>query len=167
MVETPIHWPERKEAMRVFSFRVSLVLCLGMAAVPLFGLPAQDARPNQHFTGKVVPLADVPAKTRPKVDAESATHALVTEDNKVYPLLKDASSRMFAKDERLVNRPMRLTARLDPKTNMLQVINVHSLKNGKLHDVYYWCDICTIKGFEKGICDCCGGPMELRELPGK
>jgi hypothetical protein len=42
---------------------------------------------------------------------------------------------------------------------------VHSYKDGKLHDVYYWCDICSIRGSELHACDCCGGPMELREVP--
>ncbi len=32
------------------------------------------------------------------------------------------------------------------------------------HDIYYWCDICAIKRFEKKECECCGAPMELREV---
>jgi hypothetical protein len=74
---------------------------------------------------------------------------------------------LFFKDKRLLNRPMRLTGRLVPGSQLIQVINVHSYKDGKLHDIYYWCDICTIKGFENTICDCCGAPMELREVPVK
>jgi len=74
---------------------------------------------------------------------------------------------MFFKDAKLLNRPMRLTAKQIPNSQLLQVINVHSIVNGKLHDVYYWCDICTIKGFEAGPCDCCGAPYEFREVPVK
>jgi hypothetical protein len=134
--------------------------------VPVLAFRADNAKsaPNQYFTGKIVLVEDIKAK----IDAKTnATHALVSEGGKVYPLVPDAGSRMFAKDKRLLNRPMRLTARLHEKSNMLEVINVHSIKNGKLHDVYYWCDICTIKGFENHKCDCCGGPMELREVPVK
>ena len=98
-----------------------------------------------------------------KIYAESPVSNFGTSKGKIYPLINDAGARMFAKDKRLLNRPMRLTARLDPKSGSLQVIYVHSLKNGKLHDVYYWCDICTIKRHEAGICDCCGAPMEFRE----
>ena len=50
---------------------------------------------------------------------------------------------------------------------LLQVINVHSYVKGQLCEVYYWCDICTIRSYESGICDCCGGPTELREVPVK
>jgi hypothetical protein len=58
---------------------------------------------------------------------------------------------------------MRLTAaRVD---DSLRVMAVRSLRNGKLHDVYYWCDICAIRRNEKMICECCGGPMELTEEP--
>ena len=93
--------------------------------------------------------------------------ALVTDEGKIYPLVKDAGSRMFFKDAKLLNRPMRLTGCLVPGSTLLQVVNVHSYVNGRLHEVYYWCDICTIRGYEAGICDCCGGPMEFREVPVK
>ena len=66
--------------------------------------------------------------------------ALVTEDGKIYPLIKDDGSKMFFTDAKVRNRPMRLTARLFANTQLLQVVNVHSYKDGKLHDIYYWCD---------------------------
>jgi hypothetical protein len=141
----------------VIAVRVGIVLAAATAAVPLFGVQS-DAPKNQFLVGKVVPTSDLKDKLK-----DPATHALVADDGKVYPL-DAAGARMFAKDKRLLNRPMRLTARLDPKSGGLQVIYVHSLKNGKLHDVYYWCDICTIKGYVNDICDCCGDPMVLKEV---
>jgi hypothetical protein len=60
---------------------------------------------------------------------------------------------------------MRLTGRLLPGSQVLQVKAVHSLRGGKLHEVYYWCDVCSIRRGEKDVCECCGGPMELREEP--
>ncbi len=85
----------------------------------------------------------------------------------MYPLLKDDGSRLFFLDKRLQDRPMRLTGRLHPETRMLQVVGVHSVVKGQLCEVYYWCDICSIRRAEKKACDCCGGPMELREEPVK
>jgi hypothetical protein len=133
--------------------------------------PGHAAPPEvktQPFTGKVVPLSSVLEKYGAKLDADAAPQwmALVTNDGKVYPLIKDAGSRMFYKDAALLNRPMRLTGRLLGDTQFLQVFQVHSLgKKGELCEVYYWCDICAIKRFEKMICECCGGPMERREEP--
>jgi hypothetical protein len=60
---------------------------------------------------------------------------------------------------------MRLTGRLLPGSQMLRVFAVHSIIKEQLHEVYYWCDVCTIRRGEKNICECCGGPMELRQEP--
>jgi hypothetical protein len=125
---------------------------------------------TEHFKGKVVPLADVLDKQGIRLDKDAAPHwmALVTEEGKVYPLVKDDGARAFWKDERLLKRPMRLTGRLVPGSQLLQVVVIHSYLKGELHDVYYWCDICAIRRSEKPpVCECCGGPMELREEPVK
>ena len=91
----------------------------------------------------------------------------MTDDGKLYPLIEDDGARMFFKDASLLNRPMRLTGRFLPGSQLLQVVEVHSYRNGELHEVFYWCNICSIKRLEKKQCDCCGGPMELREEPVK
>ncbi len=123
---------------------------------------------TELYKGKVVPLAKVMEKLGVKLDADAAPHWLVllSDDGKMYPLVKDDGARMFFKDDRLLNRPMRLTGRLLPGSQLLQVVEVHSYnQKNELQDVYYWCHICTIKRFEMKLCDCCGAPMELREEP--
>jgi hypothetical protein len=70
---------------------------------------------------------------------------------------------MFLKDEKLLDRPMRLTGRM--LSGRFQVVEVHSLIKGVPHEVYYWCDICSIRRYEKMICECCGAPMYLKEEP--
>jgi hypothetical protein len=148
--------------------RLGLLLVLGLALTPWW-FSHGDAPPirRETYIGKVVPLADLLEKFGSRLDAEAAPYwlALATEDGKIYPLIRDDGSRMFFKDERLLNRSMRLTGRLFQDTRLLQVLEVQSLVKGQPHEVYYWCDICSIKRFEKKICDCCGGPMELREVP--
>jgi len=156
--------------MKIFTKRSGIALATLIAALPALIAIAQDAPPGkdlQYFTGKVVPLAELLVKRDAKLDADAEPYwiALQTDDGKILPLVKDAGSRMFFKDAKLLKRPMRLTGKLIPGSQLLQVINVHSIVNGKLHDVYYWCDICTIKGYEAGKCDCCGAPMEFREVP--
>ena len=150
--------------------RLGLVLALSFALVPLLASRGQNpkaADKNQFFKGNVVPLDKLLAREGIKLDADAVGMALQAEDGKVYPLVKDAGARMFFKDAKLLNRPMRLNGRLVAGGALLQVINVHSYVDGRLHDVYYWCDICTIRGYEAGICDCCGGPMEFRETPAR
>jgi hypothetical protein len=144
---------------------VALFSCLLITA------PASAAGPDKvktrEYDGKVVPLAEVLEKFGARLDADAAPSwlALVTKDGTVYPLIKDDGSRMFFKDKRLLNRPMRLTGRVHPGSRLLQLVSVHSFVKGKLCEVYYWCDICTIKRYENKRCDCCGGPMMLREEP--
>ena len=148
--------------------RPALVAALALAVVPLLlaqKKPDPTAIPTQQYTGKVVALSGVLEKFGSRLDADAAPHwlALVTDGGKVYPLIKDAGARMFFKDARLLDRPMRLTGRLFPDTHLLQVIQVHSLHKGALHEVFYWCEVCAIRRNEKDICECCGGPMELHE----
>jgi hypothetical protein len=154
--------------MNVSTRRLALLAVLALSVAPvLLARAAQGSFRTEPYKGKVVPLAVLLARQGAKLDADAAPHwlALAGDDGKVYPLVKDDGARMFFKDARLLNRPMRLTGRLVPGTGLLQVTNVHSYKGGKLHEVYYWCDICSIRGFELHPCDCCGGPMELREVP--
>jgi hypothetical protein len=150
--------------------RRSAVVVAGLFAFTPLLLKAGNAPfKTEYFTGTVQPLAGVLKKASIQLDPDaSATWlALVTPDGRTYPLIKDSGSRMFFKDKRLLGRPMRLTGKLFGGTNLLQVVNVHSLRDGVLHDVYYWCEVCTIRAYEDKICECCGAPMELREVASK
>jgi hypothetical protein len=142
---------------------------LGLAYSHVCSVALSPEEKTEYFKGKVVPLAGIVEKFGVKLDSDAAPAwlALASDDGKIYPLIKDDGARMFFQDARLLNRPMRLTGRLLPGTQVLQVVEVHSYVKGELNDVYYWCDICTIKRFEKKNCDCCGAPMELRETPVK
>lgn len=145
---------------------IGLMLLLALSPF-LFAQAKETPAPEQYFEGKVVPLSEVLDKAGIKLDPDAAAtwYALVANDSKIYPLIKDDGARMFFKDKRILNRPMRLTARRFADTNMIQVINVHSRIKGELNEVFYWCDICSIKRFENKECDCCGAPMVLREEP--
>ena len=78
---------------------------------PLLFAPAKEpaAAKLAHFTGKVVGLKAVLEKSGVRLDNDAAANwlALVTDDGKVYPLVKDDGARMFFKDARLLDRPMR------------------------------------------------------------
>ena len=131
---------------------------------------AEPETKTVQLEGKVVPMAGILEKFGSRLDPEAAPHwlALVTNNGKTYPLIKDDGSRLFFSDPRLQNRAMRISGRLFQDTHLLQVLSVNSVKNGQLHEVYYWCDICSIRRNELlKKCDCCGGPMELREEPVK
>jgi hypothetical protein len=150
---------------------ILLGLACTLALVPLRAAANPSASPTseaKQYTGKVVPLADLLAKQGIKLDADARPYwlALVTDEGKIYPLIKDGGARLFFLDKALWNRPMRLTGQLLPGSQLLRVQIAHSLKNGKLYEIYYWCDVCSIRRGEKmPSCECCGGPMVLHEDP--
>lgn len=153
------------------SARIHLLLAVSVALSPLLLAPLVNSEPPKNepkvFSGKVVPLSDALDKFGAKLDKDAAPYwlALMADDGQVYPLIKDSGSRMFFKDKQLLNRPMRLTGRLFGDTKMLQVLSIRSVIGGKLHEPYYWCDVCKIKRFEPGACECCGAQREFREEP--
>jgi hypothetical protein len=150
--------------------RLALGLALTLGLSPLWwGLVGAAPTPvkPKYFKGKVIPLAKLLEKFGSRLDPDAAPHwlALQGDDGKLYPLIKDDGARLFYNDPKLLNRPMRLTGRLFKDTHLLQVLAVHSYVKGKLHEVYYWCDICSIRRNQKQVCECCGGPMVLKEVP--
>ncbi len=151
--------------------RWGLLLAVAVCLSPLLAW-GEDKKPDpsktEDFKGKVVPLADLIAKTGTRLDPDAVpvSFALVADDGKVYTLIKDGGARLFFNDPALLDRPMRLTGRVLPGSQVLQVTAARSIIKGQLHEIYYWCDICSIKRGEKmSSCECCGGPMELKEVP--
>lgn len=142
------------------------------AIAGLFALPAAVAAADEKLdtlSGKVVPLAGLVEKVGSKLDPDAVPHwlALAAEDGKVYPLVKDAGARMFFADKTLLNRPVRLTGKFLPGSQVLQVREVRALVKGVPHEVFYWCDVCSIRRGEKMVCECCGAPMVLKEEPAR
>jgi hypothetical protein len=148
--------------------RFLLLLVFAAIVAPLLLVFQSPAEPkNEEFSGKVIALAEPLEKAGAKLDNDAIPFwfALVTDDGKTYPLIKDPGSRMFFKDKQLLNRPMKITGRLVTDAKLLQVLAVRSVVKGQLHEPYYWCDVCKIKRFEPNDCDCCGAPLEFREEP--
>jgi hypothetical protein len=149
---------------------IVMALALGLTALvcpAAWGAESAEIKTN-FYKGKVVPLAGLLEKIGSRLDQDAAPHwlALITDDGKVYPLIKDAGARIFFNDSKVLNRPMRIAGRLFQDTHLLQVISVNSYIKGELQDIYYWCEVCSIRRSEKQTqCECCGGPMELREVP--
>lgn len=128
--------------------RVLLLTLLTAAAAFAAGPPAPPA-----VTGKVVPAKMGDGMT------------LVTARGEAYPLVKDDVTRLFFEDPDTRGRPMRLYGRV--REGGLQVQLIHSLKDGKPHEVFYWCERCQLRYAGPGRCYCCGEETELREVPVK
>jgi hypothetical protein len=82
-----------------------------------------------------------------------------------YTLLRGRFSEAIWADERVRARELLLKARLFPKTQLLEVQNIRSVREGVVQDLYYYCDVCAIKSVSPELCACCQGPVELVEKP--
>jgi hypothetical protein len=87
------------------------------------------------------------------------------EGPRYYALLRTSQSQALFADERFKGRTLILTGRVFPGTSHLEVSRFQWLKDGKVHDVHYWCEVCSIRGVDPGPCACCQGAVELREAP--
>ena len=97
-------------------------------------------------------------------DDPSARFALVDRNAKLHNFaLTDTSTAIFT-DGRVRQRELQVTARLDSKSQ-LEIIRVQSIKEGKLYNLYYFCEICNITAYAPGPCPCCGNELEFRETP--
>ncbi len=120
------------------------------------GESPKDGEPKA-FTGKVVETADGKKKQL----------ELKADNGKSYSIIDNAASKMLFLEKRLRDRPVQLTAILEPQTNSLRVVRVQTLKDGVLHDVDYWCEICQISLNYPGLCVCCNDDTVFRERPAR
>jgi hypothetical protein len=42
---------------------------------------------------------------------------------------------------------------------------VQSIREGKLYDIYYFCELCNVRAYAPGPCPCCRNELEFRETP--
>ncbi|HWB14196.1 MAG TPA: hypothetical protein VG826_33525 [Pirellulales bacterium] len=150
-----------------------LTPCLLAAFVVALVPPCPAAEPKaeksyttESLSGKVVWLSEA-LKDRFGIktddDVAHAVVALETSEGQLYPLLKDARGRGFHADERLRGVDMELLVRRYRGSPMVQVVRVYTLKSDGKYELDYWCDVCSIAMYELKPCECCQGPIRLRE----
>jgi hypothetical protein len=99
-------------------------------------------------------------------DCDDAKHSFGFESKtgKLYRFVPgDAMSAMFT-DIRVRQRELQISARLH-SGDRLELIKVQSVKEGKLYDIFYYCDVCNIKFYAPGLCPCCRNELEFKETP--
>lgn len=82
-----------------------------------------------------------------------------------YTLLRTGLSEALFADKRLREKDLLLSGKVLPGTQIFDVRTMKSVRNGVVCDLYYYCDICSIKTVVPGPCMCCREPVELVEKP--
>lgn len=92
---------------------------------------------------------------------------LRTADGQSFELvLHESGLENVLRDPQLATRDweMRGSATEDGR---FAVERIFTVKDGQLHRVTYYCEICHITTHEPGPCMCCQGVTDLREIPGE
>jgi len=129
---------------------------------------SQTAANQIRLRGRVVCINE--EKNRQKGGVElPAQHEHVwgfkTADGKLYSLLRTKFSEAICLDEQVRSKELVLKGRVLPDNNTFDVAIIHSIRNGLEHDLYYYCDVCSIQFVAPEICVCCQGPVRLVEKP--
>lgn len=93
------------------------------------------------------------------------TVALRTGDKEIRLTSKDEYLTAILADERLLGKQMQAAGNWEQKDRRLEAVQLSTLREGKLHRISYYCEICNIWASKPGPCVCCLQPVELREVP--
>jgi hypothetical protein len=150
---------------------LSALACAASLAGPARAADAANDKSSyvtESLRGKVVFTAEA-LKRLHGIEADDDTArdsvSLETSDGHLHPIVKDARGRGFLLDQRLRKRDMELLVRRYEGSPFVQVIRVYTFKDGQKHELDYWCDICAIPMYELKECECCQGPIRIRERP--
>lgn len=108
-------------------------------------------------SGRVIPDQD-------DCSSESAKFLFHSKDGNTYTFVPDDALTPMFTDHRVRQRDLQLTA-WERQKGQLELVAVQSVKNGKLYDIYYYCDICNITAYAPGPCPCCRRELEFKEAP--
>jgi hypothetical protein len=97
-------------------------------------------------------------------DKQAARFALDDKGAKLHAFDPADSSTAIFTDDRVRARDLQITARLNSK-KQLELIKVQSVRDAKLYDIYYFCEICNIRAYAPGPCPCCRNELEFKETP--
>ena len=136
---------------------------------PFYSSPGPRQANESANTGLVVVRGRVVClDSRGRGDVVGCTDAagnfgLVSPDGKRYRFLSsDTSTAMFT-DPRVRQRELQITAKL-LSGDSLEIVTVQSIRDGKLYDIYYFCELCNVRAYAPGPCPCCRAELEFREI---
>ena len=140
---------------------------LGVIPPPVAaGRPAQATKEplTVAVRGRAVCL-DEGGRPAPQACAgEGPRWGFASAEGRLYLFLPtDPLTAMFT-DPRVRERELQITARPHPP-NRVEIIKIQSVRGGKLHDLYYFCDVCEITAYAPGPCPCCYADFEFKETP--
>lgn len=97
-------------------------------------------------------------------DRRGHLYALKTSAGELHQFLPTDAAAAIYTDERYRERELQVTARVFAEAPLIEVIKLQSWRDGRLHNLFYFCEVCNIRTHKPGPCDCCQDPVEFREV---
>ena len=97
-------------------------------------------------------------------DGANARFALATGDGRLHIFSADDPAAAMFTDARVRRHELQITAQA-AADQQLEIVRLQAVREGKLYDIYYFCELCNIRAYAPGLCPCCRNEMELRETP--
>ena len=88
---------------------------------------------------------------------------LAAGEPRYYTILKTAASKALFEDSRYGDETLVLYGRVFVGSAILDVTRCRWIRKGRLYDLFYWCEVCSITSVDPGACACCQGDVEFRE----
>lgn len=125
--------------------------------------------PEMEFRGRVICLLEaMTEKYQVRIPARhDHLYGFRTTNGQFYTLIRNHSSEALFTDPEVQARELIIKGRLFPQSQLLEVTLFKSVKNGVIHELYYYCEICEIRSVSPEICLCCQGPTRLVETAEK
>jgi hypothetical protein len=159
--------------MRCFHFVKPLSLLL-LAIVLLFPFSSyvtaqashQTEKQSVTITGHVYCLDNSGKRLPVEQDCQPSTvkYELLANDGRSFPILSDDLLATIFTEARIRKMELQISGLLH-HDKQLELVKIQALHNGKLFDIFYYCEVCKITAYGPGPCPCCYAPLEFIEKP--
>lgn len=91
-------------------------------------------------------------------------YELLANDGRTIPILSDDLLATIFTEARVRKMELQLSGLLH-SDKQLELVKIQALRDGKLFDIFYYCEVCKITAYGPGPCPCCYAPLEFIEKP--
>jgi rubrerythrin len=157
-----------KSFKAITSIVLSVLLSLSLYQISAAQENKKASPPQVVLQGRVACLDESGHRLDAEKNGNQANPAyeLLTRDGKRYKFSPDDLMVPIFTESRVRKMELQITALLH-ENDLLELIKVLAIKEGKLYDIYYFCDLCNITAYGPGPCPCCFEPLVFIEKPAK
>lgn len=87
---------------------------------------------------------------------------LPTDEARYYVILRTHFAKALFEDRRYEKETLIISGRLYPGSPALDVTRFRWVRDGKVEELFYWCEVCAIKTVDPNRCACCQADVEFR-----